>query len=269
MDKLEGKVAAITGGGSGIGRALAEQLGRLGCHIALIDINQERLDEAAGACARDGLKVTTHVADVGDRNRMQVLADEVVEAHGGVQILVNNAGVTSWGPFEEMSFEDIDWMLSVNLHGVINGCKFFLPHLRKADEAHIVNTSSLLGILAVRHQVAYCATKFAVCGFTEALAAELDGSSIHATVVFPGGVASNMVTDSRGADPDAKNKFADLVAQYSMKPDKVAAAIITAIRKNKLRVCVGPDAFVGNRIKRWFPSGGQRILARYLRKSMP
>lgn len=269
MDKLEEKVAAITGGGSGIGRALAERLTSLGCHIALIDINQERLDEVAGACARNGLKITTHVADVSDRSRMEALADEVVKAHGGVQILVNNAGVTSWGPLEEMSWDDIDWMLGVNLHGVINGCKFFLPHLRQTAEAHIVNVSSYLGIQAVHHQVAYCATKFAVRGFTEALAAELDGSSIHVTIVFPGGVATNMVTDSRSADLDAKNQFADLVAKYSSKPEKVALKIIGAIKKNKLRVRIGPDAFVGDWVKRAFPARGQLRMARYLKKSMP
>jgi short-subunit dehydrogenase len=200
---------------------------------------------------------------------VKALADEVVKAHDGVQILANIAGVTAWGPFEEMSFDDIDWMLGVNLRGVINGCKFFLPHLRKEAEANIVNVSSLLGILAVRHQVAYCASKFAVRGFSEALAAELDGSSVHVTVIFPGGVATNMVPDSRSADLDAKNKFADLVAQHSMKPDKVAATILAAIKKNKLRARVGPDAFVGDWVKRAFPSGGQRMLARFLRKSMP
>ena len=119
MDKLQGRIAAITGGGSGIGRALAEQLAPLGCHMALIDVDQNRLDEVAGICARDGLTITTHVADVRDRDRMKALADEVVEAHGGVQILVNNAGVTSWGNFEEMSFDDIDWVLGVNLNGVV------------------------------------------------------------------------------------------------------------------------------------------------------
>jgi NAD(P)-dependent dehydrogenase (short-subunit alcohol dehydrogenase family) len=269
MDKLEGKIAAITGGGSGIGRALAGQLAPLGCHMALIDVNQGRLDEVAAACARNGLKITTHVADVRDRDRMKTLADEVVKAHGGVQILVNNAGVTAWGPFEGMSFEDFDWVLDVNLKGVINGCKFFLPYLRKEAEAHIVNVSSLLGIQAVRHQVAYCTSKFAVRGFSEALDAELAGSSIHVSVIHPGGVATNFVTDSRTADLDSKNKFADLVARYSTKPEKVAATIIVAIRKNKLRARVGPDAFVGDWMKRAFPTAGQRMLARFLKKSMP
>jgi short-subunit dehydrogenase len=127
----------------------------------------------------------------------------------------------------------------------------------------------LLGILAVRHQVAYCAGKFAVRGFTEALDAELDGTSINVSIVHPGGVATNMVTDSRGADLEAKNKFADLVAQYSMKPDKVAAKIIAAIKKKKLRVIVGPDGLVGDWMKRAFPTRGQRMLARYVKKSMP
>jgi NAD(P)-dependent dehydrogenase (short-subunit alcohol dehydrogenase family) len=269
MDKLEGKVAAITGGGSGIGRALAGQLAPLGCHVALIDVHQGRLDDVAGACARNGLKITTHVADVRDRNRMKALADEVVQAHGGVQILVNNAGVTAWGSFEDMPVDDFDWVLDVNLHGVINGCRFFLPYLRKEAEAHIVNMSSLLGIQAVRHQVAYCTSKFAVRGFSEALDAELDGSSVHVSVIHPGGVATNFVTDSRSTDLQSKNKFADLMAKHSLKPDKVAAAIIAAIQKNKLRARVGPDAFVGDWVKRAFPTRGQRVLGRFLKKSMP
>jgi NAD(P)-dependent dehydrogenase (short-subunit alcohol dehydrogenase family) len=269
MEKLEGKVAAITGGGCGIGRALAGQLSALGCHMALIDISRGRLDEVAGACGRPGLKITTHVADVRDRDRMKALADEVVQAHGGMQILINNAGVTAWGSFEDMPVEDFDWVIDVNLHGVINGCRFFLPYLRKEAEAHIVNVSSLLGIQAVRHQVAYCTSKFAVRGFSEALDAELDGSSVHVSVIHPGGVATNFVTDSRSTNQDSKTKFADLMAKYSLKPDKVAAAIIAAIRKNKLRTRVGPDAFVGDWVKRAFPTGGQRTLARFLKKSMP
>jgi len=269
MEELEGRVAAITGGGSGIGRALAEQLAALGCHLALIDIDQGRLDEGAGACARDGLAITTHLADVRDRERMKALAEEVADAHGGVQILVNNAGVTAWGSFEEMSFEDFDWVLDVNLKGVIHGCKFFLPYLRKEEEAHIVNVSSLFGILSARNQAAYCTSKYAVRGLTEVLDAELDGSSINVSVIHPGGVATNFVTDSRSADLDSKNKFADLVAEYSIKPDRVAARIITAIKKNKLRARVGPDAFVGDWVKRAFPTRGQRMLARFLKKSMP
>lgn len=269
MDELGGKVAAITGSGSGIGRALAEQLAASGSHLALIDIDQGRLDEVARACARERFTTTTHVADVRDRERMKALADEVVAAHGGVQVLVNNAGVTAWGSFEEMSFEDLDWVLDVNLKGVINGCKFFLPYLRREAEAHIVNVSSLLGILSVRHQAAYCMSKYAVRALSEVLDAELDGSSINVSVIHPGGVASNFVKDSRSVDPAAKNKFADLVAAHSIKPDKVAAAIISAIKKNKLRVRVGPDAFVGDWVKRAFPTSGQRGLARFLKKSMP
>jgi len=269
MDKLEGRVAAITGGGSGIGRALAEQLASLGCHLALIDIDQRRLDEVAGACACDALTITTHVADMRNRDRVKALADEVVKAHGGVHILVNSAGVTAWGSFEEMSFEDLDWVLDVNLKGVINGCKLFLPYLRKEAEANIVNVSSLFGILSASNQAAYCMSKYAVRGLSEALDAELDGSSINVSVIHPGGVSTNFVTDSRSADLDSKNQFADLVDKYMIKPDKVAATIIAAIKKNKLRARVGPDAFVGDWLKRAFPTRGQRMLARFLKKSMP
>ncbi len=269
MDELEGRVAAITGGGCGIGRALAGQLAPLGCHLALIDVDQGRLDEVAAACARDGLAITTHVADVRDRDRMKALADEVAQAHGGVQILVNNAGVTAWGSFEEMSFEDLDWVLDVNLKGVIHGCKFFLPYLRKEAEAHIVNVSSLLGIVSVCNQAAYCMSKAAVRGLSEVLDAELDGSSINVSVIHPGGVSTNFVTDSRSADLDSKNQFANWVDKYMIKPDKVAATIIAANKKNKLRARVGPDAFVGDWLKRAFPTRGQRMLARFLKKSMP
>jgi short-subunit dehydrogenase len=229
----------------------------------------ERLEQAAAACAREGLKITTHVADVRDRDRMKALADEVVKAHGGVQILVNNAGVTAWGSLEEMSFEDLDWVLDVNLRGVIHGCKFFLPYLRKEAEAHIVNVSSLLGILSVRNQAGYCMSKAAVRALSEVLDAELDGSPIHVSVIHPGGVATNFITDSRAVNLDSKKKFADLVAEHSLDPEKVAATIIAAIRKNKLRTRVGPDAFVGDWLKRAFPTRGQRMLARFLKKSMP
>jgi short-subunit dehydrogenase len=182
---------------------------------------------------------------------------------------VNNAGVTAWGSFEEMTFEDLDWVLDVNLRGVIHGCKFFLPYLRKETEAHIVNVSSLLGILSVRNQAAYCMSKAAVRALSEVLDAELDGSSINVSVIHPGGVASNFIKDSRSADQESKNEFADLVEAHSLKPDKVATTIIAAIRKNKLRARVGPDAFVGDWVKRAAPTRGQRTLARFLKKSMP
>jgi NAD(P)-dependent dehydrogenase (short-subunit alcohol dehydrogenase family) len=269
MRELREKVAVITGAGCGIGRALAENFAGLGCHLALVDIGEERLGQVAEVCGDKGARVTTHVADVRDRTRMQALPDEVVEAHGGVQILVNNAGVTAWATVEEMDLEDFDWVLEVNLRGVLHGCKFFLPHLLTQPEAHIVNVSSLFGILAVRRQAAYCASKYAVRGFTEALDAELDGTSVDVSIVHPGGVATNFIVDSRTKDPEARNEFADLVASYSSKPEKVARTIVKVIQKKKLRARVGPDAFVGDWLKRAFPTGGQRLLARFLAKSMP
>jgi short-subunit dehydrogenase len=269
MRNLDGRTAVVTGAASGIGRALASLLAQRGCHLALVDVAKERLEETAQAVRREDRRLTLHEADVRDAERVEALTAEVVEQHGGVQILVNNAGVTAWGRVADQPLDDMRWVIDVNLWGVIHGCKLFLPHLRREREAHIVNISSLFGILAASGQAAYCASKFAVRGFSEALAGELEGTGVGVTVVHPGGTSTRFVSDSRAVDPGRRAAFEELVKRGAIGPEKVAAATVKGIERGKLRVRVGPDAFVGDWARRWFPTAGQRILARFLEKQLP
>ncbi|MBW2713532.1 MAG: SDR family NAD(P)-dependent oxidoreductase [Deltaproteobacteria bacterium] len=269
MKNLKDKIALVTGAGNGIGRCLALQLAEAGCRLALVDVRQESLDGVAKEVEAHSPKVTTHIADVSDEARMQTLAEEVVHAHGGVDIVINNAGVTSWGTFEEISLEDARWVMDVSVWGTIHGCKFFLPHLRKAEVAHIVNISSVYGFIGIPRQAVYCASKYAVRGFTESLRTELEDSHIGVTVVHPGGVATRFVTDSRATDDTRKKEFADLMAQYSLPPEKVAAKIIRGIEKNKPRVFAGPEPYIIDFLRRIAPNTSQRVIGRWLGNLMP
>ncbi len=219
---LCGKIAVVTGAASGIGRALAMSLRAKGCHLALFDLDrdglsrlQRELEESHSPAA-----ITTHVGDVSDRSRMRTLAREVGEAHGNVHLLINNAGISHEAAFPQTSLDDWDRMMGVNLWGVIHGCHFFMPYLAKAERAHIVNISSLLGIVAMPGQSAYCTTKFAVRGFAEALWEELRATSIGLTVVHPGAVATNIMKAARGDDPDL---LGDSIIGTSRTPSRLHA----------------------------------------------
>jgi short-subunit dehydrogenase len=260
MRSFENKVAVVTGAASGIGRALAQQLARRGAELALVDVNASALADTATSVAATGRRVTTHVVDVADAARMEALAEEVVAQHGRVELLVNNAGVSVTGPFEEQSIDDWRWIVGVNLWGVVHGCKFFLPHLRKNREAHIVNLSSTFGIVGMPTQSSYCATKFAVRGLSEALWAELRGSGIGVTSVHPGAVRTNIVRASRTADPSAKQRMAERFDRMAMSPEKAARKILRAVERDKLRVVICPEAHAADWAKRLFPAGVHRIL---------
>jgi len=261
MRSFENKVAVITGAASGIGRALAQQLAQRGAELALVDVNASALAETAASVAATGRRVTTHIVDVADAARMEALAETVVAQHGRVELLVNNAGVSVTGTFEEQSLDDWRWIVGVNLWGVVHGCKFFLPHLRRAEEAHIVNLSSTFGIVGMPTQSSYCATKFAVRGLSEALWAELRGSGIGVTSVHPGAVKTNIVRDSRSADANAKQQMALRFDRMAMTPEKAAALILRAVERDKLRVMICPEARAADWAKRLFPAGVHRILA--------
>jgi short-subunit dehydrogenase len=263
---FQDKVAVVTGAASGIGRALAEDLARRGADLALVDVSTARLDETAQRVAASGRRVTTHVADVADAARMEALAAEVVAAHGRVELLVNNAGVSVTGTFEEQSLDDWRWIVGVNLWGVVHGCKFFLPHLRKSREAHIVNLSSAFGLIGLPTQSSYCATKFAVRGLSEALWAELRGSNIGVTSVHPGGVKTNIVRDSRSADESAKQKMVERFDRFAMSPEKAAAKILRAVERNRLRVVICRESRVADWAKRLFPAGVHHLVERGYRR---
>jgi short-subunit dehydrogenase len=276
--QLADKVAVVTGAASGIGQALARGLAAKGAHLALVDIDEPRLREVAanlGDTGRGGSgrgdsqrRVSIHVADVSDRQRMQALPDEVVAEHGGVDLLVNNAGVTIGAMFADHSIEDAEWLLRINLLGVIYGCKFFLPELQKAESAHIVNLSSMFGIFAMPGQAMYSASKAAVRGFTEALWTELAETSIRLTIVHPGGIRTNVIRSARGMNAEDRASADAMVERFGMPADRAAAKIIRAIERDRRRLLIGVDAHVAVFLKRVFPVGFQRLLTLAFRRGL-
>jgi NAD(P)-dependent dehydrogenase (short-subunit alcohol dehydrogenase family) len=260
MKKLQDRVAVVTGAASGIGRATALALAKEGCELALADVNQVGLEETAAAVRALGRKVSTHQVDVADKERMRRFADEVHAAHGAVHVLVNNAGVTVTAPFEEHSLEDWEWIVGINLWGVIYGCKFFLPYLKQADEAHIVNLSSMFGLMGVPAQSSYCATKFAVRGLSEALWVELKDLNIGVTSVHPGGVRTNIAKSARSEGNQLKDQAINVIERFSVSPDRCARQIVGAIKKNKMRQLVTRETHFVDVAKRFSPVLPQRLL---------
>jgi len=244
MRTLSGRVAVITGAGSGIGRATAETLAARGCHLALVDVAERGLAETAELVARRGVQVSCHIADVRSSGRVDELPAEVLAAHGSCHILVNNAGVTSAGAFEDEPLDDLRWIIDINVWGVVHGCHAFLPTLRASGDAHIVNMSSMVALLGLPQNASYSLTKGAVRSFSEALRSELAPVGIGVTTVFPGAIRTNITNSARGAKAA---KLADMgrsrLAPLVMRPPAtVARRIVGAIEHNRGRVVVGPDA---------------------------
>ena len=196
MKTVKDKVVAITGAGSGLGAALARSYAARGAHVALADVNQEGLQETAASISPD-TKVTTHLVDVSDRERVYRWADEVIEQHGTIDVVVNNAGVISFNSLEASSYDDIQWVMDINFYGVVYVTKAFLPHLKQRPEANIVNVSSLNGLLSFPGNGAYNASKHAVKAFSQTLTLELRGSPVTLTTVHPGGMKTHIVKNSR------------------------------------------------------------------------
>lgn len=249
MKSFDGRVAAVTGAASGIGRSLATELARQGAHLALCDVDESGLAATVAMCEGSGVKVTSQLLDVADRAAVYAWADQVAGDHAQVNLVVNNAGVALGATIEAISYEDLEWLMGVNFWGVVYGTKAFLPHLRRSGEGHIVNISSVFGLISVPSQSAYNAAKFGVRGFTDALRMELEisGTAVSCTTVHPGGIKTNIARNARiddsarqlaggEVDPD---RF-DRVAMTS--PDRAARRILAAVRANKRRVLVGPDA---------------------------
>ena len=252
----------VTGAGAGIGRAISERLARAGCHLALCDRNEAGLAETAERVQAFGRRASQHLVDVSKRPSMEALVDEVLAFHGGVHVLVNNAGVAVISAFQGQSLDDFEWLMGVNFWGVVHGCKLFLPALLAADEGHIVNLSSVFGILAVPMQSAYCASKFAVRGFSESLRAELSDTRVGVTVVHPAGVATNIVRDARYsavAEGAMKRGLVDRFASKMQPPELIADRVLVAIRKNEPRVLVARGARAIDALQRASPALGSRV----------
>lgn len=261
MKDLRDKVAAITGAASGIGRMLAVHLADEGCETAIADINQRGLKETAEMIEDKNTKVSTHVVDVSDRAQVYRFADDVVAQHGRVNILINNAGVSISALLEEVRYEDLEWLLGVNLWGVIYGSKAFLPFLKQQPEAHIVNMSSIHGIITSMKHGPYCTSKFAIRGFTETLWQELKETSVHVSCVHPGGVKTKIVHNARFyKTDDSELSHEEAMRLYDdylplVTSERAARTIISGIKKDKRRILVGSDAYVYDWLKRLFPVG--------------
>lgn len=269
--RLQDQIALITGAGGGIGRALAAALAARGMHLALADIDEAGLAETARRVAEAGRRVTSHRLDVADRAAVAALPAAIREAHGGLDLLVNNAGVASGGTFEQVSETDFDWLMAINFFGVVTMTRAFLPMLRHSDAACIVNLSSIFGISATPGQTAYTASKFAVRGFSESLRHELAGSSVGVTTVHPGGVATSIAASARvpagtSAEEAAANKKA-FAAALTLSPEKAAATIVAGIEKDRVRILVGNDAKIAAATERLSPTGYWPILQRLRRRS--
>lgn len=262
------KVAVVTGAASGIGRATALRLAGEGAAVALVDIDSERMLAVASEIKALGVpdtRATCHHADVSDPVRVGELPAEIVEAHGQIHILVNNAGVSVLKSFEDHSLEDLQWLIGINFFGVVHGCHFFLPELRRAEEAHIVNVSSMFGFVGVPGQSSYCASKFAVRGFTESLWAELRRTSVGVTSVHPGGVETGIARTIRVKKEGAREELEQSMKRYGHPPDEVARAIVRGIRSDALRVRVGAESFAVDWLKRLMPIGFHKLFAERLR----
>jgi len=271
VKQLTNRVAVITGAGSGIGRATSLALAQRGCDIVAVDIDAAAALGTAQLVQRAGRTATAHVVDLRDREAVARLAANVDAEHGGCHILINCAGVTSAGTFDDESDEDLRWIIDTNVWGTVHTTRAFLPMLRAADEAHIVNLSSMVGLLGFPYNTSYALTKGAVRSFSEALRAELIATGIGVTVVFPGTFRTNITESARGTHATTlqqmgRHRVAGWVMQH---PDKAARRIIRGIERNRGRVVVGPDARAVDLFTRLIPGRSGwvgRLAARAVRE---
>jgi hypothetical protein len=273
MEGFAGKVAAVTGAGSGIGQALAVELARSGAAVAISDVDTEGLAATEEQLKAIGAPVRTDRLDVTEREAFQIYADQINEHFGKVNQIYNNAGIAFTGDVEVSQFKDIERVMDVDFWGVVNGTKAFLPHLIASGDGHIINVSSLFGLMSMPGQAAYNAAKFAVRGFTESLRQEmaLNGHPVKVTSVHPGGIKTAIVrnaTAAEGVDAEAQAKFFDK-RLASTSPQRAAEIILEAVRKNRARVLVGPDAVVLDLIVRITGSGYQRLFSPVVGRMKP
>lgn len=271
MNSFNNKVAAITGAGSGLGRALAEQLAEQGCHLALSDINADGLAQTVALVATHGVRCTHTVLDVSDKDAVYAWAEATAQEHSQVNLIFNNAGVALGDTIQDMRYEDFEWIMNINFWGVVYGTKAFLPFLKQSGDGHVINISSVFGLISVPTQGAYNSAKFAVRGFTEALREELfqENAGVSCTSVHPGGIKTNIINNGRlhkiAVNQDRELDKDRVAAQFDKNalttPHRAAEIILAGVKRNKARVLVGTDAKVLDGIQRLLPSAYQRIVS--------
>jgi NADP-dependent 3-hydroxy acid dehydrogenase YdfG len=273
MEGFAGKVAAVTGAGSGIGQALAIELARSGASVAISDVDTEGLAATEEQLKAIGAPVKADRLDVTEREAFELYADAVKAHFGKVNQIYNNAGIAFAGDIEVSQFKDIERVMDVDFWGVVNGTKVFLPHLIESGDGHVINISSVFGLFSVPGQAAYNAAKFAVRGFTEALRQEMTaaGHPVKVTTVHPGGIKTNIarnMTAVEGFDKDELAQAFDKKLAHTT-PQKAAQIILDGVRKNRARVLVGPDAKALDLIVRVTGSGYQRLFSSVMARLLP
>lgn len=274
MKTLDDKVVVITGAGSGIGRALALDLARRGSRLALSDVNEAGLAETVGLVEAAGVReVRSDLLDVADRAAFETYATEVAAHFGRVNVVINNAGVALAGNLLDLSWDDMDWIIGINLTGVLHGTKLFLPHLIASGDGHVVNLSSLFGLLSIPGQSMYNATKYAVRGMTEALREEMliAGHSVGVTSVHPGGIKTAIARNARVSEKEDQAATAKLFDEKlaKMTPERAAEIIVKGIVNNKARVLVGLDAHALHTFAKLTGSRYQDVVAKVYGRMTP
>jgi len=273
MQGFAGKVAVVTGAGSGIGQALAIELGRSGASLAISDVDTEGLKVTEDRLSAIGARVKADRLDVTERERFLLYADEVKDHFGKVNQIYNHAGIAHTGDIEVTAFKDIERIMDVDYWGVVNGTKAFLPHLIASGDGHVINISSLFGIHAVPGQAAYNSAKFAVRGFTEALRMEMviANHPVKVTTVHPGGIKTAIARNATAAEGLDQASLAELFDKKltMTTPEKAAQVILDGVAKNKARVLIGLDAKVIDAVVRLTGSGYQRGLIGLAKRVLP
>ncbi len=274
MKSLKDKVVVITGAGSGIGRALALNFAERGSLLALSDVDEAGLAETVSLVTATGArKVRSDRLDVADRDAFARYALNVVQDFGRVNVVVNNAGVALAGDLTDLEYSDMDWIVGINFWGVVHGTKEFLPHLIASGDGHVVNISSLFGLVSMPGQSMYNATKYAVRGMTEALREEMliSGAPVGVTSVHPGGIKTAIARNARVSAKEDQSATADLFDKKlaRMTPEKAAEIIVKGVRKNQARVLVGLDAHVIHQLAKFSGSRYQDVIAKGSKRFLP
>ena len=270
MSFLSTGVAVVTGAGSGIGRALARQLAAAGSALALADIDEAGLLETAQSLEKKSALVTTHVLDVADEEGVHSFAEDVSKRHKRVTLLINNAGVALEGTFEEISLDDFRWVMNINFWGTVYGVRYFLPILKREKRAHIVDISSVFGLIAPPGQSAYSASKFAVRGFTECLRHELARTTVHVSCVHPGGIRTAIARHARVGAGVKKNGLEEKVVLFEKmlrtSPEEAASRILRGVERSEPRILIGSDARQIDFVQRLRPATYWKTMAKAFAK---